>query len=65
MTRKYHIVLRRIHTGCDYHVRIWLKGPEVAFERACKYVPRAERNGLRLVSCVVDQDQTKPDGEIK
>lgn len=57
MKRKaYRVTVRRMVTGCDYHKTLFLKDEANAFERACIYVPRSERNWLRLVSCVALSD---------
>lgn len=58
--KAYRVQLRRIYTGCDYFKTLFLASPADALDRASRYVPRVERNGLRLVACTeLTDDETE------
>lgn len=75
-TQAYNVTVRRIATGCDYHIRLFAKSPEVACDRAKERARFAERispvkakelseKGIaifRIVSCELSPDQSRPVG---
>lgn len=73
-TQAYSVVVRRIATGCDWHIRLFSADAEKACERAkeharfdCK-ITRKQLEDLsgkgiavfRIVSCEVSADQSRP-----
>lgn len=60
-TRKaFTVKVRCTLNGADTTVRLWLPediGPIEAKRRASRYVPRHERNSLRLLSIELSPDQ--------
>jgi hypothetical protein len=75
-TQAYQITIRRIATGCDYHIRLFAKSPEFACDRAKERARFMERisavkakelseQGIaifRVVSCELSPDQSRPVG---
>lgn len=73
-TTAYQITVRRIATGCDFHIRLFAKDEQTAIERATDRARFAERISpakakelsaagiaiFRLVSCEVSADQSRP-----
>ena len=70
----YDVTVRRIATGCDYHIRLFAKDADTACNRAKDRARFAERISLdklreldgkgiavfRIVSCAVSADQSRP-----
>lgn len=57
------MAVRCIWNGADTFKRLWLAEDITAteaLEKMRRYVPQHERNGLRLLSMMVDADQTRP-----
>jgi len=75
-TQAYQITIRRIATGCDYHIRLFSKDAGTACERAMDRARFMERISIakvrelsaqgiavfRVVSCEVSADQSRPIG---
>ena len=75
-TTAYQITIRRIATGCDFHIRLFAKDEQTAIERATDRARFAEKISLtkarelsaagiaifRMVSCEVSADQSRPVG---
>lgn len=47
----YNVKVRRMVTGCDYSALLFLRSPQDALNAMMGYIPRAERNWLRVVYC--------------
>jgi len=73
-TTAYQITIRRIATGCDFHIRLFAKDEATAIERATDRARFAEKispakarelsaKGIaifRMVSCQISADQSRP-----
>lgn len=47
----YNIRVRRMVTGTDYSALLFLRSPQDALTAMKRYIPREERNWLRVVYC--------------
>ncbi|SEB98563.1 hypothetical protein [Bradyrhizobium erythrophlei] len=73
-TLAYQVTVRRIATGCDYHIRLFSHSADHACDRAKDRARFAERISLakyrelnakgiacfRVISCEVSADQSRP-----
>lgn len=73
-TTRFNVTVRRIATGCDFHITLFAKDEATACDRAKDRARFAERiplsklatleaNGIavfRVVSCAVSADQSRP-----
>lgn len=73
-TQAYQVTVRRIATGCDFHIRLFAKDEATAIERATERARFAERISpakarelsaagiaiFRTVSCEISADQSRP-----
>lgn len=73
-TRAYQVTIRRICTGCDYHIRLFANDMETAIERAkdrARFSEGIRKMDManydrqciavfRVVSCELSADQSRP-----
>lgn len=76
MTTRFKVTIRKLSTGADYHMTLFAKDQDKAMERAKELARMSDKItrekmlylsclGIavyRVVSCVVDPDQTRPIG---
>ena len=74
MTTRFKVTIRKLSTGCDYHMTLFAKDQDKAMERCFDLARMSDRitkaklaelnaKGIavyRVVSCEVDPDQTRP-----